>query len=361
MKRLLVFAYAFNKSSQVFSHQADIIEKLSEYFDQTVVIAADVGQVERSTYSNNLKSSEKIVVIEAEINRSSKLQENVETFFKLIRQFHQVGFSSVFYFMTETSAAIFGLYFRIRGVQQVLWYAHAHMPVRLLFASLLMNRICSSTRGSIPIKQQKVVLLGQMVDTKLFVYSPKPMHDKLSLIHYGRFDESKNISLLIRLAKNLEKSRPNTKLTVIGSPSNKEAMNYQKKVLEEFEPELESGLVHLFPACKRSELPFKIVEHDIFVHAFQGSLDKSLVEATLIGIPTVTLNAEYLSEFGTWSRTQPKDFVTPEKFLEYEIGQVISLDKATLFNELEKRCEIARSKHSLDNWIRGITQVLIGK
>jgi len=360
MRRLLVFAYAFNRNSQVFSHQADIIEKLSQFFDQTIVVVADIGEVERGTYSSDFDSSDKIVVIEAIIDKSFSIQKNFETIFTLIRNFQQLKFESVFYFMTETSAAIFGLYFRIRRVRQVLWYAHAHLPKRLLFASLLMNKICSSTKGSIPIKQNKVILLGQMVDTNLFAYSPKPIFSSLSLVHFGRFDKSKNILILMKVVQKVEKRRPKTKLTLIGSPSSNHGLSYQREVLKQFEAELERGVIHILPAFKRSELPLQLKNYDIFVHAFQGSLDKTLVEATLMGMPTVTLNTEYLNEFGTWSEKKPRDFMSPEDFLENEIDLITSLDKSILFKELEKRYKTAKSKHSLDNWIRGITQVLIG-
>ena len=81
MRRLLVFAYAFNRNSQVFSHQADIIEKLSQFFDQTIVVVADIGEVERGTYSSDFDSSDKIVVIEAIIDKSFSIQKNFETIF----------------------------------------------------------------------------------------------------------------------------------------------------------------------------------------------------------------------------------------------------------------------------------------
>ena len=277
-----------------------------------------------------------------------------------MKLFRQVKFASVFYFMTETSAAIFGIYFRIRGVKQVLWYAHAHLPLRLRLASLFMNSICSSTEGSMPIKNHKVAFLGQMVDAKLFTYSPKPILNEMSLVHYGRFDESKNIKTLIKVARNIEKRRPFSTLTLIGSPTNLEALKYQKAVLEEFEQEITRGVIKVLPACKRSELPMLLMDFNIFVHAFQGSLDKSLVEATLIGIPAVTINGEYLSEFGTWSGKKPNDFSAPEEFLEYELEHVMSLEKTILFKELAYRFQIAISKHSLDNWLRKINQVLIG-
>jgi glycosyltransferase involved in cell wall biosynthesis len=359
MRRLLIFAYAFDETSQVFSHQIGVIESMAKRFDQTVVIAAKVGTKESQNYSGDPKSKKKIIVIQADFSRSVSHLRNAQTFLALIRFLKNVPFHSVFYFMTETSAALFGAYFKIRNIKQVLWYAHAHKSYRLVIASFFVDLICSSTKGSMPLASNKIHLIGQMVDEKLFPYSPKPLSRDLALIHYGRFDRSKNIGLLLQVAEKLIKFEPRMRLKIIGSPSTQSSMLYQKQIMAQFSEIITSGSVKILPACLRTQLYNHLIVSDIFLHAFQGSLDKSLVEATLVGVPVVTLNQEYLREFGTWSKTSNGNSTDSIEFLVNEILSLISLDLSSLKAEQLRRSSLALENHSLANWTVKMSNLLI--
>jgi hypothetical protein len=245
-----------------------------------------VGTKESQKYYSDPRSKNRIIVIQKDFSSTNSHLSNARRFLALILFLKHFQFHTVFYFMTETSAVLFGTYFKLRNIRQVLWYAHAHKSYRLVIASYLVDIICSSTRGSMPLASNKVRLVGQMVDETLFPFSPRTLSRDLALIHYGRFDQSKNIGL-----------------KVIGSPSTQNSMSYQKQIIDSFADIITSGRVQILPACLRSQLSQHLMDSDIFLHAFQGSLDKSLVEATLIGMPVVTLNREYLREFGTWSKT----------------------------------------------------------
>jgi hypothetical protein len=359
MRRLLIFAYEFDERSQVFSHQIGVIESLVKQFDQIVVIAARVGIKELQAYSKDPKSQDPIIVIQADFTRTNSLIRNSKKFLALILFFRNIQFHSVFYFMTETSAVLFGAYFKCRNIRQILWYAHAHKSYRLVIASCLVDLICSSTRGSMPLTSNKIRLIGQMVDEQLFPFSPKALSRDLALIHYGRFDQSKNIGLLLQVTERLIVFKPKIRLKVIGSPSTQNSMSYQKQIIENFAEIITSGRVKILPACLRSQLSKHLMDSDIFIHAFQGSLDKSLVEATLIGMPVVTLNHEYLREFGTWSNTSYREDTDLLEFLVNEVLTVVSLSSSRLKAEQFRRYKIASESHSLRHWTVKMSKLLL--
>lgn len=358
MRRLLIFAYAFDETSQVFSHQIGVVESLSSQFDQTVVIASKVGTKESQKYSSDPKSKNRIIVIQEDFSSTNSHLSNARRFLALILFLKHFQFHTVFYFMTETSAVLFGTYFKLRNIRQVLWYAHAHKSYRLVIASYLVDIICSSTRGSMPLASNKVRLVGQMVDETLFPFSPRTLSRDLALIHYGRFDQSKNIGLLLKVTEKLMVFKPEVRLKVIGSPSTQNSMSYQKQIIDSFADIITSGRVQILPACLRSQLSQHLMDSDIFLHAFQGSLDKSLVEATLIGMPVVTLNREYLREFGTWSKTPYREGNDLAEFLVNEVLSVVSLSPSRLKAEQFRRHKIALENHSLTRWTIKMSKLL---
>jgi len=350
MRRLLIFAYAFDETSQVFSHQIGVIQSLTQHFDQVVVIAAKVDEKELQTYSSDPHSKNRIIIIQVDLSRVSSQFRTLQKYLSLILFLRKLSFDAVFYFMTETSVVLFGTFFKVRRIRQVLWYAHAHKSLRLIIASLFVDLICSSTEGSMPLKSKKIRLIGQMVDEKMFQYSPKILSKDLTLIHYGRFDKSKNIGILIQVVQELLALNLEVRLRVIGSPSNQSSDSYQKQIIETYGKTISTGRVEILPACLRSQLSLHLEKSDIFLHAFHGSLDKSLVEATLVGVPVVTLNQEYLREFGPWYKTSDRNSVDLLEFLVHEVLTVVSMDISSLHAELLRRYKIALENHSLSNW-----------
>jgi hypothetical protein len=82
---------------------------------------------------------------------------------------------------------------------------------------------------------------------------------------------------------------------------------------------------------------------DFFIHAFEGSLDKTLIEATLSGIPVITSNLEYSKDFGSWTGATTLNLVD-------EYLAITTLTDFEISRELERRYAVAASKHSLTQW-----------
>ena len=90
---------------------------------------------------------------------------------------------------------------------------------------------------------------------------------------------------------------------------------------------------------------------DFFLHAYRGSLDKALLEATCHGLPVVTLNKEFIEIFGKWGRTN-------ELSLESEFLALSNLDNVARNAEIERRANIVVREHSLDHWTERMVTIL---
>ena len=228
-------------------------------------------------------------------------------------------------------------------MKHFLWYAHKHQSWYLYFSSFFLNGIITSTPGSCPIKGSKVSPIGQGVDVGFFPFKTHDLHGDLNCIHVGRFDYSKKIENLIDTG--IES------LTLVGDPSNTEARKYQQSIIDAYQFCQSSGWLHFSPAANRNDLPNLLEKFDVFIHAYMGSLDKTLIEATLSGLPVVTTNPEYLENFGSWIGSDGSSL--KEEFL-----ALLTYTRDELANELKRRRDIAANHHSLENWAKQVNQLL---
>ena len=115
---------------------------------------------------------------------------------------------------------------------------------------------------------------------------------------------------------------------------------------------IESGLVNFKGKINRSEIPQILRNYDIFIHNFQGSLDKTLIEATLVGIPVITINQEYLKQFEYWG---------PSIELKEQLDNLTSLERSVIIEKIENNYHKALKFHTLDQWITQLVDILEGK
>jgi glycosyltransferase involved in cell wall biosynthesis len=329
----------------LLSHQVESVNELSKYFVKVTVITGRVGLHEVSgnvrvlssdwTPGNPIKSGVRFVLLASSVIRRNR---NIV----------------VFSHMTEVQSAMLAIPLRILGISHYLWYAHAQKSLFLIINHFFANGIITSTKGSCPISSNKVFPVGQAINVDNFKISNKKLKKAKSLVHIGRFDQSKDIHGIIdAVNKVMVRNHLELTFTQIGSPTTEVARAYCEQTHQKFASQIEEGWLKLQPSILRSEVPSTLSNYDAFTHAYKGSLDKSIVEATLVGIPVLTTNPEYLAIFGSWSRRQ-QDSVT----LENEIESYIGTKQADIENEIIRRRLIALQGHSLKNWGLQISRIL---
>ncbi len=339
---LLVINFVMDPSDPALSHQVEIVEALAENFGRVVVLTGLVNWT--PTRSNiELKCSN--------WKEGDNLQ-NVLRFYKIfIKIWKEYDVKNVFSHMAVIQSGLVAPLIRICGATHVLWYAHAKDSLYLRWTAFWVNQIATSTKGSCPIRNPKVVYLGQSIKSENF----NPVNRSASkvlqrIVHVGRNDRSKNIGLLIQTVSDQRQKGLNLTLDLYGEPSTSANRVYFAKLVDEWQSEIEIGWLKFWGAIPRHEVEKVLQNYDVFIHGYEGSLDKSLLEATLCNIPVVTVNSEYLIQFGSWS---DKDLVS----LENELTALLQIPKNELTSSLEIRRNHTLQNHGFKSWVKNLVQL----
>lgn len=342
---LLVINYALDEKSQVFSHQVDVVNKLADKYDQVSVLTGLIG-----TY----KVSSNVKVFSCNWIPGKRFTSLFRFIMKFLQLLSRNKFTCIFSHMTSVQSTFISPITRVLRIRHYLWYAHTSDNIYLQISRALTNGIITSTPGSCPLKGRKVYAIGQSVDSKVFNKKLRLETPIVKLIHVGRFDPSKNIESIVAEIKKLRDEYPGLKLDIIGTPSSDKFQQYMESVKSKFISDLQIGWLTFRPAIERIKLPDELKKYDCFVHAFQGSLDKTLVEATLAGIPVVTVNKEYLKIFGKWSNSNSDN----QTALTSELRFILNLDAIAITKVVDRRYEIAKTNHDIEGWINRLVNIL---
>jgi glycosyltransferase involved in cell wall biosynthesis len=334
-----------DEKSQVFSHQIELVNQLSAKFDQITVLTARVGVC-------NTEKNVKVVSFDwVEGKRVSSLVRFLKVFIKTVRS---EKFTVLFSHMTSVQSAFISPITRIIKLKHYLWYAHTSNGIFLKVSRLLSNGIITSTPGSCPLKGNKVYPIGQSINSKKFKKKNSNTQFIKNLVHIGRFDSSKNIEEIVYEVKKLRIDFPDLKLEVIGSPSSGRYKDYESNVKAKYISEVQLGWLKFTPHIPRSLLPEILQTYDCFIHSFQGSLDKTIVEATFSGLPVITINNEYRKIFGSWNLID----TGMNNSLKDEVQLLLKLDGDARQSEVDRRYEIALNQHEVIGWIDRLVSIL---
>jgi glycosyltransferase involved in cell wall biosynthesis len=161
-------------------------------------------------------------------------------------------------------------------------------------------------------------------------------------VHVGRLDESKKIREIIDWAKTSQMKKKINKITLIGTSIGSDS-NYIQKLKLLHEKEISEGFLEFMGKISRDKLAVKLDEFSVFVHMFEGSLDKSILESTALGIPVITTNREFIEEFGTWGQTQTFSF-------DNEFEALLGMKPKDLKFEVTRRKNLVLENHSIEAW-----------
>ena len=331
-----------DRKHPLLSHQYEAACALAEKFEHVTVITGNVGDVNQHSH---------IRIISTNWVPGKKITNLLRLYLSSIPLIIKGDFCSVFFHMTDLQCAVLSPLIRIRGRRQYLWYAHAFKSPYLTFASYWVNQIVTSTYGSCPLPASLVTPIGQAIDENRFKLLPAGTFDLQKIVSIGRFDKSKNIDLLISSCRELRQFFPDLSLTIIGSPANQESKRWSEALVADSYDDVRAGWLNFQDSISREAFPREIAKQGCFFHAYVGSLDKTLIESTMLGIPVVSINPEYLAIFGSWSGAKEINLV--DEYLAMRRIPPMQLEL-----EIARRYDIARRQHSLTHWIFELASIL---
>ncbi len=343
--KLIIVNYSMSPSSLVFSHQRETVIALAPLFESITVFTSEASP---HPLPKNVRS------IEIPWDGNYRIL-NVFRIIRISFPFMIRNRNSIlFNYMTDVHAAILAPLAMLLKMRSVLWYAHAHNSVYLIWSSFFLSRIVSSTPGSCNLKvnREKIVFINQGIRLTDFPFKVRTFSRLNRLFYYGRLDRSKNIHLFNELVLELNKITKSYTLDIFGKSASLESESY----LQDLESSIKlNPAIRLHGAIERKAIPEVSEAFAIFINLFTGSLDKTLIENTLMGLPVVTWNQEFCSEFGTWSGVQSS------KSLDFIIQEVLflnSVDSDVIQHEVRRRFSIAKRNHGFDGWIEKLVYSL---
>ena len=340
--------YSMSSNSLVFSHQREVVYALSQFFETVEVFTTELGS---APLPRNIK------VTHVPWKTNSPLRNTVTVLKLLYPALIRNRTSVLLTHMTDIHAAILAPLTWLLKMQHILWYAHAKNSKYLIWSSFFISKIVSSTPGScnLGINKRKVIYINQGIDSKSFPYYARSLTRLRKILYYGRLDPSKHIHLFLELIFELNRSSNLYSIDVFGRPTNLESEKYFFDVASSHVAKNQKGSIAFHDPIARASIPEIARSYDIFLNLFGGSLDKTLIEATFMGMPVITWNREYCAQFGTWSGSSVNETLD---FIIKEFEYINSIKEIGLNKEINRRLDLALRNHSFENWISRLVRVL---
>lgn len=246
--------------------------------------------------------------------------------------------SIVLHHQSPRTSCFPGVIFRIAGVPQGLWYSHSSKPISLRIGARLVNKIYSSSPGSLPLKSEKAFFFGHGIDTNAALGAVKNSQGvREGVLFIGRISPIKRLEECIQ-ALNESEYRQQV-FTVIG-PSYDD-FTYQQK-METLAKEL--GVNVKFEKSISHDLVYeRMANSHMFYAGMKNSVDKSCLEAAASGslvITTDTSSAQLTGMNEVWKILNKNDSL-PD--LASQINIINSLNDEELDN-LRKLVQETTSK-----------------
>lgn len=331
-----------NEHHPLLSHQVGVVRKLSPYFRKITVLTGDSS-------SELLPSNVQVVNVNWVLNKP--IRNLAKYVFALIRIFSRNKPDVVFSHMTEIQSIIAAPFTSTLKIPHYLWYAHKHKSFALRICRRFVTAIITSTNGSCPYSGRGVIPIGQAIDFDKFFKSPQHKHPRSKLVHIGRSDPSKRLDLILEAFSNAILNNSKLKLTIIGSPSSLENQLKLEQIKSKYLSLISNESIIILDSINRDLVPGILHDSDVFIHAYNGSLDKSILEAVTSGIPVVTLNNEFRKEFGTWSGDT-------KSILGEELLACLQENPNVLVEKIKHQQKVIKNSHSLDAWIKRLIAIL---
>lgn len=194
---------------------------------------------------------------------------------RLLRLVWGGEYDAVFVHMNPEYLVAAGWLWRLRGKKTALWYAHGSVNIKLRVAAAFANVVLTSTAEGFRLKNKKVHILGQGIDTDFF-FPDSNIRRGNWFLSVGRLSRRKRHDLAIQTA-----AREHRELRIAGEGP-------ERKNLESLALELGVS-VHFLGGLTQEHLREEYRKAAYLIHTSEtGSLDKVVLEALSCGCPIKT-------------------------------------------------------------------------
>jgi glycosyltransferase involved in cell wall biosynthesis len=292
---LLIFNLGVNKHNPPLAFTIDWITEFAKHCESVVVLTMSQGEYE-------LPSNVTVFDIGHHPNRSKLIL--LYNFYKnLFHILSHYKINGCFSHMNQLFSGLAGPILRVRGIPLVTWYAHPSVTLSLKIAHFFSNYTVASVYNAYPYKKDKLHVIGQGIDTKLF---QKQLIDKaqgkINILCSGRISASKRIDTLIKAVSLLVKEGySNIQTSITGNPSNKIDQAHLDDLKQLAHSLGITDNISFDPALPRHQLPALNSSVNIYINLTPAGFgDKVAWEAMSCETPTLVSNTDFAETLGIY-------------------------------------------------------------
>jgi glycosyltransferase involved in cell wall biosynthesis len=301
--RVLVINFTLDRQSPVLAWQAGVVAELAKRVQRVHVFTEWLGDFEAPEGVTLDAMPHRPLGVPRRLGAAWLMLPRIMS---AVRRFRP---DVCFVHMAHKWCYRIGPYLRARGIPVLLWYAHGSVPCHLHLASACASRIVTSTPEGFRIATHKKRVIGQAIDTGLFVIPPDPT-PRSEIVTVGRVSRRKRVTLLIEMMSHLVRQPgfADSRLVVVGPELTADDKAYRVEV---------DAMIAGLGLQDRVALPGPMAQADtarlyrsaalhVNVSA-TGSMDKTVMEALACGCPVLTSNEAFFDELASWPQMLIRD------------------------------------------------------
>lgn len=201
---------------------------------------------------------------------------------------------AVFAHMNPEYVVLAGWIWRLRGMSIALWYVHRSVTWWLRVAEKFVTVILTAVPESTRLPSEKITVLGHGIDSAALTRTSAPLLEPLDMRTIGRVSESKGIDIILDICDLLHEEDERFKLTVVGAPVTRDEQAFADRMYDRASHAPYASEVTFAGAIRNTDVAQALSGANMFLNiSTTGGLDKSVLEAALVGVPVVSTNPTF--------------------------------------------------------------------
>ncbi len=351
--KVLAIVQCWNAADPICGFIVPWMEALSERVDELVVLALEQRHPATRRNIRVVSLGKESVPRRARRTRYlARWHRAVQSIFRRHRP------DVVFVHMSPVFAVLAAPYAWRAGAPIVTWYAHRQVTPTLRLAHHLSAKVVSSDPASYRYRADKLVVVGQGIDTQRFSPGSDVTAEPRLLLCVGRLSPIKNPRTLVEALERLRKRPLDFRCAFVGDACVEGDRSYAERLRRLVEERGLSDIVHFAGAVAHGEIPSWYGRCFLHVNLCPtGAPDKAVLEAMACGKPVVVSNETFREVLEPWSdlclfrQDDPDD-------LAVRLERLLLAPPATIAAMARDLRTRVVERHSLDGLMTRVTRVL---
>ncbi len=295
--KLLLFNLATDADDPILGFTTRWIQALAKRVEFIHVITMRAGRVE-------VPENVRVYSVGKEKGYSEP-RRAVEFYRHLFRILREDRIDACFSHMIPIFTVLAAPILKVKRIPIVTWYAHPSLTWILKLAHHLSDRMVASVATAYPYRKDKLVVVGQGIDTDFFCPNGSHPEEPPMILCVGRLSPVKDHPTLIRAAALLrERWQKPFRVVILGGPAGPKDEPYVRSLHQLVEELNLQDIVSFHPPVPQSALPNWYRRCTVHVNLTPtGFGDKVAWEAMACGRPCLVANEGFKETMGEYAGT----------------------------------------------------------